>query len=413
MKADTAIIGGGLSALVCGIKLQRSGRKTVILSAGQNSLFFFSGAFGFLSRLPDGTAVDRPLEAAGALPADHPYSKIGQERLKGYASDFKQFFSSCGIDVNGCGENNMWRYLATGTAKSSWASLKDTELFHDRQMLENRKVMLVNIPGFLDYFPQFISRSLSEAGNVCRTVDISTPETELLRNTSNVVRSLSLAKVFEQDDTLEMFVQEVRKSLQDADTVILPQVFGLKSEDMLSYIRSAIPADVLFIGTMTPSVPGNRFFSQLKAAYEDAGGCFMAGNVRSASFDHDTVSSLMVDGLEENVEADDFVLATGSFVSKGLVSSRDAVYEPVFGLDVEFDADRSEWYSPDASARQNYFGYGVRTDSCFHPSVEGRTVGNLYAAGSVLAGANSIHEGSGACTAIFSAMRVSDLILGE
>ena len=411
MKVDTAITGGGLSALVCGIRLQRSGRKTVILSAGQNCLFFFSGAFGLLSRLPDGTAVKKPLEALASLPECHPYSMIGPERLKRYAAEVQPFFRSCGAELNGCGESNMWRYLSTGSTKKAWATLTETGLFSESQPLAGRKVLIINIPGFLDFFPKSIAKSLEKAGSCCRTVDVSIPETEALRMSSNVVRSIGLAKVFEQNDVLEKFIGEVSKSIKDEETIILPQLFGLKSEDALTYIRSAVPAEVLFFGTMTPSVPGNRLFSQLKAAYEEAGGCFISGSVRSASVEAGKVPCLYSDPLDEPLEADDFVLATGSFVSKGLISSPDSVSEPIFGLDVKAGTDRSEWYCPDAGAKQDYLGYGVITDRCFHPSINGKTVRNLYAAGSVLAGSNSLYEGSGAGTAIFTAMQVADLIL--
>ena len=60
MKYDVVLIGGGLSSLVCGISLQRAGKRCLMVSGGQNALHFSSGAFGLLGFRPDGSAVERP-----------------------------------------------------------------------------------------------------------------------------------------------------------------------------------------------------------------------------------------------------------------------------------------------------------------------------------------------------------------
>ena len=66
MNFDTIIIGGGLSGLVCGLKLAKENKKCAIVSTGQSALHFSSGSFGLLGTL-NGCDVENPLEAINRL----------------------------------------------------------------------------------------------------------------------------------------------------------------------------------------------------------------------------------------------------------------------------------------------------------------------------------------------------------
>ena len=68
------------------------------------------------------------------------------------------------------------------------------------------------------------------------------------------------------------------------------------------------------------------------------------------------------------------------------VADMDRVYEPLFGLDVEYEKDRSKWFDPDFFAPQPFLSFGVRVDADGHPSVQGVTVNNLLVKGEILAG---------------------------
>ena len=115
MRFDTIIIGGGLAGLTAGIRLQRKGRKTAIVSAGQNALHFSSGTFELLSRLPDGTPVDEPLKAVAQLPESHPYRKIA--RLPELAAEVPAFFAEAGVTLRGDAGKNALRLTPTGSWK--------------------------------------------------------------------------------------------------------------------------------------------------------------------------------------------------------------------------------------------------------------------------------------------------------
>lgn len=85
MKFDTIIIGGGLSGLISGIYLSQRGQRCVIISSGQSALHFSSGSFDLLNNLPDGTSVQKPLDAIGKLiqqAPSHPYAKLGRKQIQ-------------------------------------------------------------------------------------------------------------------------------------------------------------------------------------------------------------------------------------------------------------------------------------------------------------------------------------------
>ncbi|MBR1574719.1 MAG: anaerobic glycerol-3-phosphate dehydrogenase subunit B [Bacteroidales bacterium] len=415
MHFDSIIIGGGLSGLVCGLKLQRAGHKCVIVSTGQNAMHFSSGAFGLLARLPDGTPVEEPLKALSALPEAHPYRKIGLEKMTAYVHAVRPLFASCGVPLTGEEERNQFMVSPTGNYKSAWLALSDVTLLPDKESRIGEKALIVNLKGYLDFNTAFIAEGLEKRGTSCRIEALDLPEFARLRTSPSEMRSVNIARVLESPDVVDAFALAVCNLLKDEDTVILPSVFGLRGGACLVSIRERIPVNTVFIGTMPPSVPGIRSQLLLKKAFEAAGGTFLSGDqARDAEFDGDRVMSLRTENLGTlRLTADHFILATGSFFSKGLWATPERVVEPLMGLDVEADQSRMDWYDRDFFAEQRYIGFGVRTDERFHPMREGRPVENLYAIGSVVGNCNSVKLGCGAGVALMTALTVADEIIHE
>lgn len=152
---------------------------------------------------------------------------------------------------------------------------------------------------------------------------------------------------------------------------------------------------------------------RLKEEFEASGGVFLAGDTAlSPELAGSRVMSIgTVNFGDIRLEADSYVLATGSFFSKGLSATPERIVENIFGLDIISDTQRERWYDTDFFNRQNYISYGVRTDDRFRCFKDGRLIENLYAVGSILGGSNPLYEGSGAGIAITSALYVADNIL--
>ena len=109
----------------------------------------------------------------------------------------------------------------------------------------------------------------------------------------------------------------------------------------------------------------------------------------------------------DSLTADQFVMATGSFFSSGLVARPDSIRESVFDLDVDAPAERSKWFSKQVFDVQPYMSFGVHTDDSFRVSKGGKTIANLYAVGAILGGCNSLKEESGAGVAVLTALTVA------
>ena len=111
------------------------------------------------------------------------------------------------------------------------------------------------------------------------------------------------------------------------------------------------------------------------------------------------------------MEAEDFVLATGSFFSKGLIATPDKVYEPVFGIDLTYSEGRENWFNTQFWEKQNYISFGAKADADLNASIDGKKIGNLYVIGSVTGRTNALYEGCGGGVAIVTALAAADRIL--
>ena len=218
----------------------------------------------------------------------------------------------------------------------------------------------------------------------------------------------------DEDGNWEKVVASIRELLGDEDLIILPQVFGLKDTSVLDKIRTALPARVAFVGTMPPSVPGIRTQMLLKRRFEVLGGTFLMGDeVTSAALHEGVVSSVTTRNLDTaRLFADHFILASGGYFSKGLTATPTQVYEPLFGLDIDYPAERKDWYDPDFFAAQPFMDFGVKTDASLHGIKDGEPVKNLFCIGSVLGSTRKEDFGTAAGLAIRTAFAAVDTIKG-
>lgn len=418
MKFDTVIIGGGLSGLVCGIYLARQGQRCAIVSAGQSALHFSSGSFDLLNSLPDGTPVEQPLsvmrELAVQAPA-HPYVKLGEEKVAGLANLAKELLGEAGVPVKGEAGKNHFRVTPMGALKSTWLTLEGYATGVENGKLPWKKVALFNIAGFLDFYTNFIADEFKKLGIECSVHLFNMDALEHLRKNPSEMRSSNIARVFENQENLVELGRVLKGSCNDSEAILLPAVLGLGKNGLLEYLKEVTGREVLMLPTLPPSVPGIHAQLQLRKYFQDLGGVYMLGdNIVRADMEEGKVARLYsCNHGDIPFVADNVVLATGSYFSQGLIATDNRVYEPIFGLDVEYPADREQWMDLNFFARQAYQAFGVKTDSSFRAVYQGKVLSNLYVAGAVLEGFNALKEGCGAGVSLLTALEVARQIIDK
>lgn len=414
MRMDTVIMGGGLSALTCGITLAKHGKRVTIVASGQSTLLFNGGSMELLGSI-DGQEVTAPLEAVATLPDNHPYRKIGTERIASLASEAKQLLDDAGINMEGRPDANHWRITPMGVAKPAWLTLSDHMRIDDLSHLPAKRVALMAIRGYLDQPNSMLAQGLRSLGMEVKVVEFTTSDITSLRRSPSEMRATSLAKHLMSNSALQRVAEQINALAAEADLVLLPSVLGQNDDNDFRTLQSMVNKPLRLVATLPPAVAGMRMQAQLRHYFRMLGGTYLMGDTAvSGTFDQDRLTAVTTAKLGDMpLKADHFVLATGSFVSRGLMADYERVYEPVLGVDVDADADRECWTRFGVLNAQAYTQYGVATDNSLRCLIEGKPITNLRAIGSVLSGHDAIKMGDGTGVSMLTALAAAHDIIGR
>ena len=427
MNFDVAIIGGGLAGLTCGIALQQRGKRCVIINNGQAAIDFASGSLDLLSRMPDGSVVENINEnltaLRTALPA-HPYSLLGAEKVIAKAQDFERLANALNLDLIGSSEKNHWRVTGLGSLRGAWLSPNSVPTVQGNETFPHKRMAVLGIEGYHDFQPQLLAANLVLNPQFvhCEVTSgfLNIPQLDELRQSAREFRSVNIAQLLEHKLAFNDLVSEIIESAQGANAVLLPACFGLENQEFMNALRDATKLALFELPTLPPSLLGMRQRIQLRRKFESLGGLMINGDsALNAHFEGDRVHCIKTRLLEdEEIIADNFVLAAGSFFSKGLVSEFDKIYEPVFesdiiGVEGFNDKDRFSWTNHRFANPQPYQSAGVAINEHCQVQKCGQFLANLYATGNVIGGFNALELGCGSGVAVVTALAVADEILAK
>jgi glycerol-3-phosphate dehydrogenase subunit B len=416
LTPDTIVVGAGWSGLVAAIRLAQEGQRVTLLTKGLGGIQLSAGTIDLAGYAPD--RVTAPFEGLAALAADpgHPYAVIGAERVRLGAA----FVQALVPDLL---TGDLDRNVVLPTAVGAW---RPTCLYQPSMAaaLEADRIAVVGPRQLKDFSPELCAANLARNPHPSgRKVTATAHRIDLPARPGEADSpSLAYARALDRPDFRDRFAAAVKPVLGAATAVGLPAVLGLKDHLAWSDLEAKIGKAVFEITLIPPSVPGMRVNEALTDVARDAGVRIVLGSKVTgfaATGDQVTSVTLHQAGRDQAWAADQFVYAPGGWESGAIaLDSYGKVSETVFGLPLRgadvADAN-ADLLTGDYWHDQQLFEIGVAVDDAMRPvGPDGAPVyRNLYAAGSLLAGATRWSEKSGEGIALGSAWAAAESILGR
>ena len=406
MRADVVVVGAGPAGLATAVRLAEAGRQVRVIARGNGFTHWGAGAVDALGRL-GGERVERPLEAIGRLPEDHPYRLAGEAALRDGLDWFARFAAAAGLAHAGDPERNRDQVTALGV-------LRPTCLLPEpaAQVLGGR-VAVVNFEGFRDFSPALCAVGLRGAGVDAVPASAPLPPWDHARYFSAV----ELARAIDDDDFRRRLAPGLARAAAGADVVVVPAVLGVRGgHEPWADLQRLVGTPLVEAATAPPSIPGLRLFAAYRERLDALGVGWQFGfPALGVERDGDRVTAVRSEGASREIvtHCQELVLATGGVAGHGIEANRDGTLtEVVAGLPVEGFPDRTAFLGDRFLGEHPLGAAGVRVDAELRPmNASGSPVhANVRCVGGLLAGHDPTVEGSREGVALATATRIAELL---
>jgi glycerol-3-phosphate dehydrogenase subunit B len=409
---DVVVVGTGLAGLTAAVRLAESGARVLVVAKGIGATHLSGGTIDVLGYSPD--RVERPREALGSLPAEHPYSLVGADAVGAAVAWFKERVANGSLApyaYTGDIDANLLLPTAIGVARPT-AAVPETMVAGE--LRRDEPICVVGFRTLKDFHAALLADGLARSGFSARATEL-----ELAPESRRDANALGLARAFDDPAFRGQVVSQVAARLRAGERVAFPAVLGIADpHGAWADLERGLGRPVFEVPTLPPSVPGMRVFAVLREALRRAGGAVVLNNVVvGAERSGDRVSALRTRvGLrEERRGADWVVLATGGFAAGGLeLDSRWTARETALGLPVSgVPGPGEERFRPGYFDDHPIGRAGVTADRELRPLDAGgeRVLDNVLVAGATLAGAEPWREKSGDGISLATGYRAAELVL--
>jgi glycerol-3-phosphate dehydrogenase subunit B len=338
---------------------------------------------------------------------EHPYGKVGLERIETALSSFSSYFPPP-YSFQARDERNSFIPTGAGTFRPTY--LLPSTMMRGGAFKE-KETLIIGFKGYKDFYVQRLADSFK-----CRGMTLSLSETPHEEVTAN-----ALVRRMEQPSFRETLSAEIKKQIRGETLLGLPAVLGMSDPmSVRKDLEKRIGVSIFEIPVLPPSIPGIRVFNRFKARLIQKGVTFLLGYSVSKA----VLSGKRCDRIEvshppllKTYSADQYILATGRFIGGGLKGTHERIIEPLFDLPVCQPPSRNEWFQETFFNDQGHLIHrsGILTDPFFRPVNESGEVllDNVRIAGTILAHHNCIDEKSREGIEIATGYLAARMALGQ
>lgn len=388
---DLLVIGAGLAGLTAALSAASAGLRVRVIAKGWGATHWHTGAVDMLGYLRgQHEAVVSPLTELAQLPVEHPYRRLGAERIGAALGAFLHWLAESELGYGGAptGGDNLVLPSPIGAPRPTYLAPQSQRT---GDLNRSQAMLIVGFGGLRDFYPQLIAENLRRIGHTARAaflpLSLITDRRDF--NTVQLAEALDRPAVASR---LAMALQSLH--CDDSERVGLPAILGLHSHRQTWLaLQEALAAPVFEIPTLPPSVPGIRLAHALRDHLERIGVRVEIG-MEAMGFETEQgrISAVYTATSARPLvhRAANYLLATGGILGGGFNSDHNGrCWEVVFGLPLTVPAERSQWFRHQFlhAGGQPIFAGGVVVNDVWQPMDDQSNVvfTNLWAAGGLLA----------------------------
>lgn len=410
IQCDLCVIGSGMAGLSAALFSARRGLSTVVVGR-TGEIIFATGLLDLMALHPveTGEIWDDPWACIARLKIDrpeHPLARVPAADIRTAFDALTEFLASTGLPYAGHPDRNVRVLTSVGSLKPTFRV--PATMWAGIEACQNRPpCLLVDFHGLKGFSAIQIAAAIGPRWPGLRTARIGFSDAAFpaVLFPERLARALALAS------NREKLAEAIGSRLDGEQAVGLPAILGIDAPaEVLADVQQRLGVKVFEIPTMPPGVTGLRLKEAFESGLRHLGvRLLLANRVSHAEMDSRGGFRLHVEGAEPEVriESRAAILATGRFMSGGLVADRWTVREPLFHLPVHQPESREQWHREEFLDPRGHAvnRAGIQTDELFRPlDTAGRPLHRrLFAAGSILAHQDWMRSKCGSGLAIATA----------